>query len=251
MAARRAKIAAQVERARAGDSLALAELESQFFAQKAITEESRAAARAVRAELAAGRRVGPSPRANGGAAGAPAPGLSPELIEMLRAAGFTPQRVARAVAGTGRRPRARRRAVQYDDEGYPIPARRRGRAPRAPRAPSLGGVGRAGGGRIGAGGAVTAVAAGVAAFFVTRALQKHLGRRAMRAEEAGVAAALANREARAMLAEQLGRPLTPAESRQLGAEYKRQLVALGYDPVTFTRRRSGAQRFFTSGLGED
>jgi hypothetical protein len=112
-----------------------------------------------------------------------------------------------------------------------------------------GGAGAAGG--ITAAGAVGAAAAGVAAFFLTRSLQKYVGRRALAAEEAGVQAALAFREARQQMSAELGRALTQRESRALGAEYKRQLVGLGYDPVTFTRRRSGASRFFTSGLGED
>lgn len=147
--------------------------------------------------------------------------------------------------------------MDYDEFGQPIyAAARRARAPRIPRglgaAGGLAGAGGAGAaGGITAAGAVGAAAAGVAAFFLTRALQKYIGRRGLAAEQAGVQAALAFRQARADMSDALRRPLTQTEVRTLGREYKNGLRALGYDPVTFTRVRSRASRFFTSGLGED
>lgn len=98
---------------------------------------------------------------------------------------------------------------------------------------------------------MAAVAAGVGAFLVTRALQKYIGRRALEQEEAGVQAALAFREARAQLTLEQGKPPTRAQMAEMKDAYRAQLVTLGYDPVTFTRKRSGLSRFFTSGLGED
>lgn len=82
-----------------------------------------------------------------------------------------------------------------------------------------------------------------AGYYIGTKLQQHLAGRALRAEQAGVAAARAFREARSDAARQKGAPLTATEIRSLGAEYKRQLVALGYDPVTFTRRRGAVERF--------
>jgi hypothetical protein len=104
---------------------------------------------------------------------------------------------------------------------------------------------------VGAGGAATTVgqlavagAAGIGAYLVTQALLKHLGGRAQRKEEAGVNAALAFREARAEFQRQQGRAPNRAELAEMKQAYQEQLVALGYDPVTFTRTRSRVAQFF-------
>jgi hypothetical protein len=94
-------------------------------------------------------------------------------------------------------------------------------------------------------------AAGAAAYLVTHAVLKYLGGRALAKEQAGVAATLALREAREQLAQQQGKPLTKAQSQAMSAEWKRQLIGLGYDPVTFTRKRSGAERFLSDYAPED
>ncbi len=96
-------------------------------------------------------------------------------------------------------------------------------------------------------GALTAgvVIAGLAAgYYIGTQLNTYLAGKALAAEEAGVAAALAFRKARAAATARKGAPLTATEVRSLGAQYKAQLVALGYDPVTFTRTRSRVERFF-------
>jgi len=61
--------------------------------------------------------------------------------------------------------------------------------------------------------------------------------RAVRAEEAGVAGALALRETRANLEEELGRALTATERRQLFDAFEAHLRALG-----FTRKNGGWER---------
>jgi len=105
-------------------------------------------------------------------------------------------------------------------------------------------------GAVGGGGALAtagqvalAAGAGIAAYLVTQRLLAALGGRAQKREEAGVAAALALRQARADLAKQQGYPITPAQAKEMGAAYKQQLIELGYDPVTFTRKRSGVEGF--------
>jgi len=84
-----------------------------------------------------------------------------------------------------------------------------------------------------------------AGYWIGTELQKYVAGRALSAEQAGVEAARAFRAARAAAAAAKGAALTPAEIRSLGTQYKRQLVELGYDPITFTRRRTAAERFVT------
>jgi len=105
-------------------------------------------------------------------------------------------------------------------------------------------------GAVGAGGAAAtagqlavAGAAGVAAYLVTQRLLAALGGRAQGKEEAGVSATLALRQARADFEKQHGRKLTAAESREMSAAWKTQLLELGYNPTTFTRERSGFESF--------
>ncbi len=105
-----------------------------------------------------------------------------------------------------------------------------------------GAVGK-GGAAATAGQLAVAAGAGIAAYLVTQKLLAALGGRAQKAEEAGVAAAFALRQARADLVKQQGHPITPAQAHEMGAAYKAQLVQLGYDPVTFTRTRSGVENF--------
>lgn len=112
--------------------------------------------------------------------------------------------------------------------------------------------GRAAAAKLGGGSAATGLArAGVvigglaAGYYIGTQLNRYLAGRALAHEEAGVQAALAFREARAQAAARKGAPLTQAEVASLGAVYKKALVALGYDPITFARRRSTVERFFT------
>jgi len=105
-------------------------------------------------------------------------------------------------------------------------------------------------GAVGAGGAAATVgqlavagAAGVAAYLVTQRVLAALGGRAQGKEEAGVAAALAFRQARADFKQQQGRDPNAAELKEMKAAYQQQLVELGYDPVTFTRERSRVEEF--------
>jgi len=105
-----------------------------------------------------------------------------------------------------------------------------------------GAVGR-GGALATAGQAALAAGAGIGAYLVTQRLLEHLGGRAQKKEEAGVAAALAVRQARADFKQQEGRAPNRTELREMGQAYKRQLLELGYDPVTFTRTRSGVESF--------
>jgi len=105
-------------------------------------------------------------------------------------------------------------------------------------------------GAVGKGGALAtagqvalAAGAGIGAYLVTQRLLQHLGGRAQKAEEAGVAATLALREARKDFAAQHGRQPTAAESREMSAAWKAQLIELGYDPVTFTRTRGAVSTF--------
>lgn len=105
-----------------------------------------------------------------------------------------------------------------------------------------GAVGK-GGAAATAGQVALAGAAGIGAYLVTSKLLQYLGGGAQRKEEAGVNAALALREARAELAQQLGRQPTAAELRPMNDAYRAKLIELGYDPVTFTRTRSGIENF--------
>lgn len=84
-----------------------------------------------------------------------------------------------------------------------------------------------------------------AGYYIGTQLNKYLAGRALGKEQAGVQAALAFRRAREDAAANKGAALTPAEVRSMGDVYKRQLLALGYDPQTFTRTRSTVERFFT------
>lgn len=100
-------------------------------------------------------------------------------------------------------------------------------------------------GAVGGGGAATtagqlavAGAAGVAAYLVTQKLLQYLGGRAQSAEEAGVNAARAHREALEELKLRLGRAPNAAEKAEINDTYKSKLIELGYNPVTFTRTRS-------------
>lgn len=106
-----------------------------------------------------------------------------------------------------------------------------------------GAVGK-GGAAATAGQVAVAAAAGLAAYLVTQRLLQHLGGGAQRKEEAGVNAALAFRQARADFKAQQGRDPNQAELREMSDAYKAQLLELGYDPVTFTRTRSGLDKFF-------
>lgn len=105
-------------------------------------------------------------------------------------------------------------------------------------------------GAIGQGGALktagqlaVAGAAGVGAYLVTKRLLAALGGRAQSKEEAGVNAARAFRASFEDFKQQHGRYPTPAERVPMKAAYQQQLIDLGYDPVTFTRTRSGVESF--------
>jgi hypothetical protein len=102
-------------------------------------------------------------------------------------------------------------------------------------APGLGGAGAAAGG-IGLGGAALAVGAGAGAYLVTNLLLKNLGGRALSKEQAGVQAAIAHRQALQAY---------PKEQAAINAAYKSTLIELGYDPVTFTRKRTGVEQFLS------
>jgi hypothetical protein len=94
-----------------------------------------------------------------------------------------------------------------------------------------------------AGQVATAAGAGIAAYLVTQRILANMGSGAQRAEEAGVNAALSLRQARADLERQQGKPVTQAQAREMAAAMRTQLVQLGYDPVTFTRKRSRVENF--------
>lgn len=84
-----------------------------------------------------------------------------------------------------------------------------------------------------------------AGYWIGTKLNRYLAGRALAREEAGVQAALAFREARADAAAAKGAKLTAAETRSMGDVYKAQLVAMGYDPKTFTKKRGLIARWFT------
>lgn len=112
--------------------------------------------------------------------------------------------------------------------------------------------GAVGGGGVGTtvGQVAVAGAAGLAAYLVTSKLLQYLGGRAQSAEEAGVNAARAHREALLELQQRLGRTPNAAEKAEINNTYKAKLIELGYDPVTFTRPRSGLADFLeTYNLG--
>ncbi len=125
----------------------------------------------------------------------------------------------------------------YDEFGNPMRRRTRGFQGAG------GGAGGAGLKNLAtAGVAIGGLAAG---YYIGSEINNALVAQAPNAEEAGVRAALAFRRARAAAATRKGAPLSAAEVRSLGAVYKQQLVALGFDPVTFTRKRNVVERFFT------
>lgn len=174
--------------------------------------------------------------------------------EGLSAVGKSPLAIALAKGLTTRRRRGyssygggygrRRRAPQYYDEEAGLVS------PKSFQ--KAAGVGASGAGVVGGVGGASALAtagvaiAGLAAgYYIGYNLNKYLAGKALSAEEAGLAAAKAFRDARAQAAARKGSALTAAEVRSLGAQYKAQLVSLGYDPVTFTRTRSALESFFT------
>jgi hypothetical protein len=119
-------------------------------------------------------------------------------------------------------------------------------------------------GSVGQGGAGTtaaqlgvAAAAGTAAYFGTQAILKHFGGRALSAEEGGVAAALAAREARyqyAVAHNLRGAPpsygVPAAVIRQIGDGMKQKLAELGYN-AQGVRTRSGVENFLSDYAPED
>jgi hypothetical protein len=105
-----------------------------------------------------------------------------------------------------------------------------------------GAVGK-GGAAATAGQLAVAGAAGVGAYLVTRRLLQYVGGKAQRAEEAGVNAARALHDALEDYKANTGKYPPPAERARMKAAYQAKLVELGYDPVTFTRTRSGFESF--------
>jgi hypothetical protein len=153
--------------------------------------------------------------------------------------------VAREVVkGAKRKPARRRRGAYYAAptgyEEYGVLPPRAPRAPRAPSAPSSASSGPSALAKAGV--VIGGLAAG---YYIGTQLNKYLAGRALSGEQAGVAAAKAFRQARADAAAAKGAPLSATELRSLGAVYKQQLIALGYDPVTFTRKRGAVESFFT------
>lgn len=198
---------------------------------------------AIRAEI---KRLDPTALVATGAERATA--SDPNESALARAAqGLAPVVIRETLKAS--KPRARYQ--NYIDAAGVL--RRRKVTPRAPRLPTggaaavRGGASQLGRAALGAGVAIGGLAAG---YYVGSKLNKYLAGRALGKEQAGVAAALALREARAEATAAKGSALTAAEARSLGAEYKAQLLQLGYDPVTFTRSRSIVERFFT-GQEED
>ena len=105
-------------------------------------------------------------------------------------------------------------------------------------------------GAVGAGGALATVgqvavagAAGAGAYLLTQRLLQYLGGRAQSAEEAGVNAAKALHQSLEDYKAQYGAYPPTAERERMKATYQAKLVELGYDPVTFTRTRSGVAEF--------
>jgi hypothetical protein len=105
-----------------------------------------------------------------------------------------------------------------------------------------GAVGK-GGAAATAGQLAVAGAAGVGAYLVTRRLLQYVGGKAQRAEEAGVNAARALHDALEDYRANTGKYPPPAERAKMKAAYQAKLVELGYDPITFTRTRSGFESF--------
>jgi len=106
-----------------------------------------------------------------------------------------------------------------------------------------GAVGKGGVGAT-AGQLAIAGAAGVGAYLATQAILKRLGGRAQSQEEAGVSVAMATGDAiREYTKQHGGTPPSPAVRAEMKAAMQAKLVELGYDPVTFTRTRSGLEGF--------
>lgn len=167
--------------------------------------------------------------------------------------------VARAVSRTGRRRRSRYPTYtdRYGRQRYST--KEPGSQMRLPAGASIaagtpysffsGAVGKGSAGQT-AGQLGVAVAAGTAAYFATRAVLRHFGGRALAAEEGGVAAALAFREARADFKAARGRAPTTAEVQEMGRAYKAQLATLGYN-AQGVRTRSATEQFLSDYAPED
>lgn len=138
---------------------------------------------------------------------------------------------------------------RYDSRGRKIMRTVASAAP----APSGAAAAARGGAQLGRALAATGVViAGLAAgYWIGTQLNKYLAGRALSKERAGVQAALAFREARKAAEAAQGRALSATQVRSLGEVYRAQLTALGYDPVTFTRKRSLVERFFTGQEDEE
>ncbi len=105
-------------------------------------------------------------------------------------------------------------------------------------------------GAVGGGGALAtagqvalAAGAGIGAYLVTKNLLARLGGAAQSKEEAGVQAGMALHDAIVEFQKEKGRAPTAAERAEMKSAYQAKLVELGYDPVTFTRQRSGVESF--------
>lgn len=195
----------------------------------------------IRAEI---KRLDPTTLVAGGRAEGEAAAREPVSALERAAAGLAPV-VIRETVRQGRQPRAR-----YENFIDPVTGVLRRRKVRGASVRSFGGGG-GGGVRAASGLGKAALGAGVAigglaaGYWVGSKLNTYLAGRALSKEQAGVAAAQAFREARQDAADAKGAPLTAAEVRSMGTQYKAQLIELGYDPVTFTRRRSAIESFFT------
>lgn len=241
--ARFQKADALAARAALGDAAALSELDS--LSRGFATQAAKDYALGKLAEVRAGRVTAGNLRDST----SPQPTVLQQLLD------------PRSVAALGRaaKPRRQRRAR------YPAYTRRDGRQvystkpPGSPYRLPAGAVPSPGTpysffrGAVGAGGAAATVgqvalagAAGVAAYLITQRLLQHFGSKALKKEEAGVAAALAFRQARADFQMQQGRMPNKAELQQMKQAYVAQLTDLGYDPVTLTRKRSGIESFLST-----
>lgn len=142
--------------------------------------------------------------------------------------------------------------VQYENFVDPVTGvlKRRRKTPRASsvgRVASSASVSRIPPAAMRAGVIIGGLAAG---YWIGSKLNKRLvaqfGNKAVEKQKAGVAAALAFREARAEAEAAKGAPLTQREMASLAAEYKKALVHLGYNPKTFVYERSALEKFFQS-----
>jgi hypothetical protein len=223
-----------VEQAIAGDAAALTELKR--YSLHAAKAERRAygAAGVEKVKTAQAARAVKTVKAN------------PQLLQLANS------RAGQAVATTlvreavrSARPKARRTLVGYAADGRAIY-----RTTRPRQAPMLDEDTGAGTAALrgqpalsGAAKAGIAIAAGTLAYFGARAVLRRLAGLSLTPQKAGVQAALAFRQARADFKAENGRAPTAAEVKAMGVGYKKQLVALGYDPVTFTKKRNAVQRF--------